>query len=703
LCLFHPLFKILSEVKVNDFIGQTILHYKIIDKLGQGGMGVVYKAEDNKLKRDVAIKFLPYQISSDAEERQRFEIEAQAAAALNHPNIATIYSIEDSGKDVFIVMEFINGIELKEKIKKERPELEESQNIIEQIAEGLNAAHSKGIIHRDIKSANIMITQSGLIKIMDFGLAKIGGASQITKFGTTLGTTAYMSPEQARGEKVDTRTDIWSMGVIFYEMLTGDSPFKGEFDQAIIYSILNVEPESITSISKDLPIKYQHLIEKLLAKDREKRYQNVEEFLADLKETKNVKAQSDNGKNDITIAVLPFENMSSDKEIEYFSDGLTEEVIVNLTGLKGMEVIPRTTSMQFKGSKKEISRIGEELGARYIITGSVRKSQDNLRISVQRIDIINNRQLWAKTYKGKVADIFDIQENVSREIVNATKAFDCYLQARDFITRRTKDSIRIAVDLYEKAINLDPQYASAYAGLGEAYSIIFRDFDRNEKLLDKALEVGLKAVEFDPTSSEAYAALGLSYYGKNELAKSLEATRKAITLDDKNPNAYWILSRIYHTEDRDKEATVALEKMIKINPEFLQAYQDLQMYYERLGELEKRRDLMNTMLKVFPVYLKKHPEDSYKQMTLAVTLAEVGRNDEAKVEGEKALKYNPKDPVMMYYGACLYSRLEEREQAVELLKKAVENGYGNFEWIKRDPDFENIRKEPGYLELVKGK
>ncbi|MGA8265394.1 MAG: serine/threonine-protein kinase, partial [Ignavibacteriaceae bacterium] len=283
---------------MNDFIVQTILHYKIIDKLGQGGMGVVYKAEDNKLKRDVAIKFLPYQISSDAEERQRFEIEAQAAAALNHPNIATIYSIEDSGKDVFIVMEFINGIELKEKIKKERPGLEESQNIIEQIAEGLNAAHSKGIIHRDIKSANIMITQSGLIKIMDFGLAKIGGASQITKFGTTLGTTAYMSPEQARGEKVDTRTDIWSMGVIFYEMLTGDFPFKGEFDQAIIYSILNVEPESITSISKDLPIKYQHLIEKLLAKDREKRYQNVEEFLADLKETKNVKAQYDNEKND---------------------------------------------------------------------------------------------------------------------------------------------------------------------------------------------------------------------------------------------------------------------------------------------------------------------------------------------------------------------------------------------------------------------
>jgi serine/threonine protein kinase len=689
---------------VNDLIGQTLLHYKVLDKLGQGGMGVVYKAEDSKLKREVAIKFLPYNISSDAEERQRFEIEAQAAAALNHPNIATIYSIEESGKDVFIAMEFINGIELKEKIKKERPNLDEARNIIEQIASGLSAAHQKGIIHRDIKSANIMITKSGLIKIMDFGLAKIGGTSQITRFGTTLGTTAYMSPEQARGEKVDTRTDIWSMGVIFYEMLTGDLPFKGEFDQAIIYSILNVEPEPIISISKDLPVKFQNLIEKLLTKDRDKRYQKLEEFLADLKETKDTKTQLHDTKEDNkSIAVLPFENMSSDKEIEYFSDGLTEEIIGNLTGLKGMTVIPRTSSMQFKGTNKDINRIGKELGSRYIITGSVRKFQDNLRISVQRLDLNNNKQLWAKTFKGNVEDIFDISENVTKEIVNATKAFDCYLQAREFITRRTKNSVQLAVDLFEKAIMLDPLYSAAYAGLGEAYGIIYRDFDRNESLLDKALEVGLKAVEFDPTSSEAYAALGLSYFGKSELSKALEAAKKAITLDEKNYNAYWILSRIYHTEDRDQEAADALEKLLKINPEFLLAYQDLQMYYARLNQNEKHVKHMNRMLEVYPEYLKKHPDDSYTQMTYACTLAIVSRKEEAIAEGEKALKYNSKDPVMMYYGACLYSTLNEKQQAIGYLKKAIENGYGNFEWIKRDPDFENIRKEPGYIELVKGK
>jgi len=287
--------------------------------------------------------------------------------------------------------------------------------------------------------------------------------------------------------------------------------------------------------------------------------------------------------------------------------------------------------------------------------------------------------------------------------VNATKAFDCYLQAREFISRRTQNSVKLAIDLFQNAINLDPQYSAAYAGLGEAYSIIYRDFNREEKLLDQAFEVGLKAVEFDPTSSEAYAALGLSYFGKNDLRKALETTRKAIELDGNNYNAYWILSRIYHSEDRDREATEALEKLLKINSEFLQAYPDLKMFYERLGEKEKHKNILQLNITAFSEYLKKHPDDSYKQMSLAVALAEAGRKEEAKAEGENALRYSSKDPIIMYYGACLYSRLDEKQHAIELLKKAVENGYGNFEWIKRDPDFENIRNEAGYIELTKNK
>ncbi|MGA8264843.1 MAG: serine/threonine-protein kinase, partial [Ignavibacteriaceae bacterium] len=297
-------------------IGQNIFHYIIVEKLGEGGMGVVYKAEDTKLKRDVAIKFLPHQISDNKEERQRFEIEAQAAAALNHPNIATIHAIEESEKEVFIVMEFINGIELKQKISKALPSIEESLNIIEQTSQGLKAAHDKGITHRDIKSSNVMITESGQIKIMDFGLAKMKGVSHITRFGTTLGTTAYMSPEQARGEQVDHRTDIWSLGVIAFELLTGKTPYEGEFEQAIIYSILNEEPKSVLSVRKDVPLKLDQLVMKMLSKNKEHRYQNVSEILLDLKELKLKSKQAPVEKEKKTIAVLPFENISPDKDAD---------------------------------------------------------------------------------------------------------------------------------------------------------------------------------------------------------------------------------------------------------------------------------------------------------------------------------------------------------------------------------------------------
>ena len=707
---------------MNDLIGQTILHYKISDKLGEGGMGVVYKADDSKLKREVAIKFLPNVISKSKEEKTRFENEAQAAASLNHPNIATIHAIEEKDNQIFIVMEFINGPELKDKIEKGPIPLEESLHIIEQIANGLSAAHQKGIIHRDIKSSNIMLTQSGQVKIMDFGLAKVKGSSQITKIGTTIGTAAYMSPEQAQGVKVDNRADIWALGVIFYELLTGQQPFKGEFEQAVIYSILNIEPDLVSTIKPDIPLKLEQIVKKLLSKDVDLRYQDVTSFLNDLRDFKNKKTDS---KTDVekTIAVLPFENISPDKETDYFADGLAEELIINLSRIKEVSVVARTTTMQYKGSKKDIKTIGRELGIRYIIEGSVRKFKDDLRISVQFIDVAKGTQLWGETYKGKLADIFDIQEKVSKEIVDAlmlklspvekvelskrptlnAEAFDCYLRGRNFLSNRTKSNLDFAILLFQKAVELDSRFAAAYAGLGEAYGTMYRDFDRQESWLDKALDVSLKALMYDPSLSEAYASMGLAYFGKDQLDEALTASKKAIELDPNNINAYWILSRIYHSTDRDKDAANALEKLIKVNPGFLAAYPDLQMYYERLNEKDNYDRIIKEILKVYPEYLNLHPEDAYRRMSYAVTLAISGDKEKAVNEGEKALELSPNDPVMMYYGACLYSRLMENGRAVELITAAVKNGYENYEWIKRDPDFENIRKEPGFLKLIQGK
>ncbi len=702
-------------------IGENILHYKIIEKLGEGGMGVVYKAEDTKLKREVAIKFLPRQVLSNAEERQRFEIEAQAAAALNHPNIATIYAIEESGNEVFIVMEYINGTELGNKIKKGLPGVEESIKIIEQVAEGLNAAHQKGIIHRDIKSSNVMITQNNKVKIMDFGLAKVGGTSMITKFGTTMGTTAYMSPEQARGDKVDNRTDIWSLGVLFYEMLTGKFPFKGEFDQAVIYSILNEEPDSVLSVKRDLPSQIDQLIGKMLKKDLDSRYKTANDFLADLKDIKNTKVQK--SEDEKTIAVLPFSNIGEDKETDYFADGLADELIINLSRIKEVKVVSRTNSMRYKGSEKDIRTIGRELGARYILEGSVRKFRDDLRISTQLVDVSKGLQLWGDSYKGKLSDVFDIQESVSKEIAEAlrltlspsekivlekrqtlnSEAYDLYLRARNYLSRMSKSNVQFAIQLFNKAIDADKRYASAYAGLSEAYAYLYAYFERSENFLEKAIDSGLRALMYDSSLSEAYAALAMAYYNKKLYDDAHNAGQKAIELDPNNFNAYWILGRIYHSMDRDKEAIELFEKVIELNPDFYTAYNDISLCYERIGDTDQYDKILQASLVVYPRYLSQYPDDARAHIFYATMLAKLRKIDEAREAGRKAYELSPNDAVMLYNLACLFSRLEEKETAVDYLKKACEAGYVNFEWIKRDSDFDNIRNEPGYLDLLKGK
>ena len=704
-------------------IGQNIAHYKIVEKLGEGGMGIVYKAEDTKLKREVAIKFLPHQISDNKEEKQRFEIEAQAAAALNHPNIATIHAIEESDNEVFIVMEFINGVELKDKIKKALPPIEESLNIIEQSAQGLKAAHDKGITHRDIKSSNIMVTESGQIKIMDFGLAKMKGVSHITKFGTTLGTTAYMSPEQARGEHVDHRTDIWSLGVIAFELLTGKTPYEGEFEQAIIYSILNEEPKAVLSLRKDIPLKLDQIVMKMLSKNKDYRYQNVSDLLTDLKELKLKNKQAPVEKEKKTIAVLPFENISPDKDADYFAEGLAEELITSLAKIKEIKLVAPANTMKYKGTDKDIKTLGRELAAGYIMQGTVRKFKDDLRISVKLMDVVQESQLWGETYKGKLEDIFDIQEKVSKEIVDALRvnlsltekvvlskrstlnaeAFDNYLRARNYLYRLTKNNVHLAIQLFERAIELDPRYAAAHAGLGEAYATLYQYFETNDSYLDKAIETSLKALMYDPTLSEAYAALGLAYFDKKLLEEAITATLKAIELDPENYVAYWILGRIYHTTDRSEEAIQQFKKTISLNSDFYNAFNDIIMAYERIDDKENANRALNEALEKIDVYLKKNPDDARAHMYHAIHLAAVDKKEEAKAAGKKALELNPGDSLMMYNAACLYARLGDNKLAITTLKNAIAAGQKDFEWIKRDSDLESIRNEPEYIELIKGK
>jgi serine/threonine protein kinase/tetratricopeptide (TPR) repeat protein len=708
-------------------IGSTISHYQILEKLGEGGMGVVYKAHDTNLDRVVALKFLPAHLSSSPDNKARFLQEAKATAALTHPNILSVYEISENNGSMFLAMEYIEGQTLRKFIADLKTgsgvSIHQALDWSENIAQGLKAAHEKRIVHRDIKSENIMVSRDGHVKIMDFGLAKLKNDSTLTKTGTSVGTLAYMSPEQAQGQTADTRSDLWSLGIVFFELLTADLPFKSEHEPGLLYLVVNQDPPSPSDLDRRIPHSIDAVVRKLLAKDRNERYQSADEVLEALRRVRqdlNTAAAPDRKK---AIAVLPFTNIGADKENEYFGDGLTEELIVHLSQLKDIDVVSKTSTMQFKGTNKDIKTIGRELGTRYILEGSVRKFQDNLRIAVQLIDVDSGRQLWAESFKGTLADVFDIQEQVAKQIVDAlmikltptertvltkrttvnAEAFDCNLRARDFLNRRTKTSVNMAVQFFQNAIHHDPRYASAYAGLGESYGILYRDFDRKEMWLDRALEVSLKAIMYDASLSEAYASLALAYLGKNSLDEALEASQKAIILDPKNFNAYWILSRIYHTTDRDRDAADALEKAVALNPEFLQAYDDLIMFYERLGNREKYVEVLHKVLDIYPRYLSQHPDDSYRRMACAVHLTYEKRNDEARTEGEKALESSSSDPIMMYYGACLYARLRENRRAVELITSAVANGYENFEWIKRDPDFENIRNEPGYAELMRGK
>ena len=704
-----------------------IAHYKILEKLGEGGMGVVYKAHDTKLGRTVALKLLPPKFSESEENKTRFMQEAKAVAALSHTNILNIYEIIEPEGEMCLVMELIDGDTLKSYITNLNTGLgvpvQQALTWTLQIAEGLKTAHEKNIIHRDIKPQNIMLRGNGQIKIMDFGLAKLSNTATITRPGTTVGTLAYMSPEQAQGLAADHRSDIWSLGVILYEMLTAELPFKAEHEAGISYMIINVDPTPPSALDLKIPHRVDTVVAKMLEKDPDKRYQNMDEVIKAVTSTQKEIELAATAAKTKAIAVLPFDNISPEKESEYFCDGLMGELIANLSRLKDIRVVSRTSSMQYKGTKKDIKTIGRELDARYIIEGNVRKFQDNLRITAQLIDVDTDAQLWAETYKGTLADVFDIQEQVSRQIVDAlmlkltpgekvvlakratvnAEAFDCYLRARDFLYRRTKNSLQFAIQLFQKAIDIDTRYAAAYAGLGEAYATLHYDYDTKEIWIDKAIESSLKALMYDSTVSEAYAALALAYFSKKSLQEAEAAALKAIDLGPNIFTGYWVLARIYHVTDRDKESVEHLKKTIELNPDFHTAYSQLRMVYERLGDKENYEQMLRLGLEVLPRYLSRHPDDARSRIYYATELAQVNRVEEAKTEAKKALDLSPGDPLMLYNAACCYARLGEKKIAVDTLRDSVIAGLEDYEWIKTDPDFDNIREEPGYIELMNGK
>jgi non-specific serine/threonine protein kinase len=674
-------------------VGTTISHYQILEKLGAGGMGVVYKAEDTKLKRHVAIKFLPADLSRNEEAKRRFVREAQAASALDHPNICTIYEIDETEDGrMFICMACYEGETLKRKIERGPLDMNEALDIVVQAGGGLVRAHGHGIVHRDIKPANLFVTKEGQVKILDFGLAKLSWDATLSKTGTRRGTIAYMSPEQTRGEGVDHRTDVWSLGVVLYEMLTGVQPFKGDYEQAIVYSILNEQPELITDLRSDSPVELERIVEKAMAKSLSERYQQVSEMLADLRtlskeqETRAAKeplARSGAGRK--SIAVLPFRNMVAGPENEWFSDGLTEDILTQLSKIDDLRVISRTSVMLYKDSKKNLREIGKELGVATILEGSVRRAGDRVRIGGQLIDARTDEHIWAETYDREMRDIFDIQSDVAQNIAVALRAklspkekerierkptenltaYDCYLKGREYYYRYSKENNEIAIGFFKKALNLDPDYALAHAGLADAYSQGVEKFGFTPTWVDRALELAERAILINPDCAEAHKALGLAYQTKGWLRKAVSAYQKAVELNPNYDPAVYNMGKALFDLGRYAEALRWIKSSISLTPTWALAYANVGNIYCNLCEYGKAELWLRKALELQPNLTLANAGFVYIYLVQS-------KYDQAMAHSRKVLSIDNNDPYALMCAADAQLFSHHFEKAEEYLQRAIE-------------------------------
>ena len=731
-------------------IGQTISHYKIIDRLGEGGMGVVYKAHDTKLDRIVALKFLPPHITKSEEDKQRFIREAKAAAALNHPHICTVYSVEEHEGSQFISMEYIDGVTLRQRsetMANDNRQLATSIAYAIQIAEALSEAHDKGIVHRDIKPENIMVDAKNRIKVMDFGLAKMKGGIGITNTAITVGTAAYMSPEQIRSEEVDHRTDIWSLGVTIYELLTGRLPFRGEHQAAMVYSITNEDPQPVTSFRSDVPQYLQMIIEKALEKEGDRRYQNIEEFLSDLKQTPTTTETEKRDQK--SIAVLPFENISPDNENEFFSDGLTEEIIATLSKINNLDVISRTSIMRYKGTTKPIKEIANELQVEFLLEGSVRKHGNNLRITAQLIDAKRDAHIWVEKYRGDMDDIFDIQENVAGEIAQALEfqltphekqdlqkrgtenpeAYQLYLKGRYYWNLRSEAGLKKSIEFFKRAIEKDPLYALAYHGLADVHNILgFYTFVSPAESFPRARAAAEKALERDDTIAEAYSSLAYTmhyyYWNWNDAEQNY---KRSIELKSNYATVHHFYGNFLISMGRFKEAIAAFKRAEEIDPLSMiagaatgWAYNFAQQYDNAIKQLKKTIDLDDTFALAYLFLGVSYKRTSRYEEAIAevnravelsersvISLAELAhlyavsgmKNDAKKIINELDERA-PRNYVSPYYRSVIHAGLGETDRAIEWLQEAVDERSHWVTFLNVDPDLDPLRSDPHFNQIV---
>lgn len=699
-------------------IGSTVSHYRIIDKLGEGGMGVVYKAQDTRLERMVALKFLPVDLARSETARLRFVNEARAASALNHPNVAVVYDVGETDAHSYIAMELVEGSTLKDKMKVGRLTIEQVQQFATQVADGLHAAHAKGIVHRDIKPENLLLTPDGHVKIMDFGIAKLGTSAHLTQTGTALGTLAYMSPEQLLSDQVDHRSDLWSLGVVLYEMLAGEVPFRRDREAAILYEILNRDPTPVEVHRPETPGHLRALIQELLQKDAKRRPASALEVANRMRAAPAAAATAVPAKS---IAVLYFENMSPDPDGDFISAGLTEDIITDLSKLSELRVVSRTDMLPFRNKELNIRQVGEALRVNYVLEGSVRRAGNRIRITAQLISARDGYHLWADRFDGSIEDIFELQNDVAHKIAEALKvsiteteeaslakkptddlrAYDAYMRGREFLARRGKKNTESAIRMFETAITTDEHFAPGYAGLAEACSHMYEWYDSGSTWLARAIEMNQKALENDPGSVDARFGIAMVYYHQGRFA---EAKRNLLAVTQSDERHVPALVRLGMIAERLGDLDSALsyyQAASDLKPQDEDPWRMLAALHRKLDNVDAAQSAAINVIEIVSRKLEASLDDVVLLSRLAEAYARFGGKEETHAIIRRVLEQDSTDGLALYYAACAHALLGEAEHAVLLLRRAHESGFRAVAHTAgADGAFAIIRSRPEFTRLV---
>lgn len=783
--------------------GTRLGPYEILCAIGAGGMGEVYRARDTRLGRIVAIKVLPVRFSSDPERRQRFQREARVISRLNHPNICTLFDVGQQDDIDFLVVEYVEGETLASRSARKPFNARESLDVAAQVADALAEAHLQGIIHRDIKLQNLMITPRGQVKVMDFGLAKltqqgplgesdIETSAQVTEAGALVGTLPYFSPEQVEGEAIDGRSDIFSFGAVMYSIIAGRQPFAAESKRAMIAAILGRDVQPLSRHAANVPAELERIVRKCLEKERERRYQSAQDLLVDLRNLQRtidsqhfkpkalffqgrrnlilaalaavilsllgaglyLGAWRDNAKNRpiYSLAVLPFVNSSNDSTTEYLSDGITESLINTLSQLPNLKVIARASVFRYKGREIDAQAVGRDLKVQTVLTGRVVQMGESLSISAELMDAKDSSHIWGAQYQWKLSDIFALQEEISMEIsqklrptltgtqtkllakryTHNVEAYQLYMKGRFYLNKRTPEGPTKAIEHFEQAIQTDPGYALAYAGLADSYSLLGSgsyDARPPREIMPKAKDAAMKALALDDSLAEAHTSLALVKMqyewdwssAESELKRALElntnytpalywhtfylsvmgrldeavaVSRRAQVLDPLSLSINTNVARAFYYARKYDLAIEQCQKAIELDKNFVTAYVILGLSYEQKGMYEKAIPAFRTLITLAE-------GAPWSIAALGHAYAASGKRDEAMKIISDLKEQSKQRYVSPFHAAAIYNGLGDKDRAFEWFEKAYEDRSDLLVYIKMEPEFDNLRQDARFASLLR--